>query len=105
MNFSGVRVRYEYDFLAKTHFIEVVPNEIYHLDDKYIQWESNMFDSFTDLYPDQNICFLSDDSIVSIEDASDILYGKAYSSVPTEQKTISIHPDRYSSPARKAVGH
>ena len=59
LEFPKTRVRYEHDNSSETHFIEVVPNEIYHLDTQYIQWESEMFDRFVDLFPEENICFIS----------------------------------------------
>ena len=65
--FSKTRVRYEHDFSSETHFIEVVPNEIYHSDNQYIQWESEMFDHFVDKFPEENICFISDDSLVGLD--------------------------------------
>lgn len=65
--FPKTRVRYEHDNSSETHFIEVVPNEIYHLDAQYIQWESEMFDRFIELFPEQNICFISDDALVGLD--------------------------------------
>lgn len=65
--FTKTRVRYEHDSMSETHFIEVVPNEIYHLDAQYIQWESEMFDRFVALFPEENICFISDDALVGLD--------------------------------------
>lgn len=92
MNFPKTRVRYEYDILAKIHFVEVLPNEVYHLDDNYIRWESNLFDEFIDLFPEENICFISDDSTVGIELANSVFYGKEYTSISTKQDSIKINP-------------
>jgi len=65
--FSKVRVRYEYDENALVHTIEVLPNEIYHLDEEYILWERQMFEKFISSYSTENICFISDDALVGIE--------------------------------------
>ncbi|MCW1735251.1 hypothetical protein [Anaerorudis cellulosivorans] len=65
--FPGTRVRYEHDEKSNTHFIEVVPNEVYHFDNKYIQWESKFFDEFTEQFPSEIICFISDDALVGID--------------------------------------
>ena len=78
--FQQTRVRYEFDMIAKTHFIEVVPNEVYHLDKNYIQWESIFFESFIRKYPDQNICFLSDDVKVGLEKIDFELIGTNFTS-------------------------
>jgi hypothetical protein len=71
--FPKVRVRYEYRDRAEAHFIEVIPNEIYHLDEKYILWESEMYDKFTNNFPIQGICFVSDDAFVGIDHAEYVL--------------------------------
>ncbi|MDR3706616.1 MAG: hypothetical protein P4L28_12015 [Paludibacteraceae bacterium] len=77
-DFSNTRVRYEFDSTIETHFIEIVPNEVYHLDQKYLQWESEMFDRFIQLYPDQNICFISDDAIVGLDRVEFELVGEKF---------------------------
>lgn len=67
LEFPKTRVRYEHDNSSETHFIEVVPNDVYHLDTQYIKWESEMFDRFIELFPEQNICFISDDALVGLD--------------------------------------
>ena len=64
--FSNVRVRYEFDSYSDVHLIEITPNNIYHLDSNYIEWENNLFEDFVGKYPTENICFISDDSYVEI---------------------------------------
>lgn len=76
--FPHIRVRYEYDGMAEVHVVEVVPNEVYRLDDAYIKWEEQMIDGFIQRFPTQNICFVSDDALVGIRDAEYILEGLAY---------------------------
>lgn len=88
--FPKTRVRYEYDSLAKVHIVEVVPNQIYHLDGKYIQWESSLFDKFIREFPNENICFISDDAIVGIEIASSTLYGEEYTAVTTNKEALEV---------------
>ena len=65
-SFPNTRVRYEYDVDANVHCIEVVPNQIYHLDNDYIKWENHFTDNFRKSFPCQNIYFFSDNSIVGI---------------------------------------
>jgi hypothetical protein len=88
--FPNVHVRYEYDKYALVHFIEVVPNNVYHFDSKYIAWESNLDDKFVEFFPTENICFISDDAPVGIENAELILYGKNFIPVSTEKEAIII---------------
>lgn len=78
IKFPSTRVRYEYDINANVHCIEVVPSEIYHLAESYINWENNLADKFIELYPDQNICFFSDDAIVGIKSVQFELSGSKY---------------------------
>jgi hypothetical protein len=67
VNFPQTTIRYEFDQLSDVHFLEVVPNSVYHLDEKYCAWENEMYDRFIASYPDQNICFISDDAIVGLD--------------------------------------
>ena len=76
--FSKVRVRYEYDENALVHTIEVLPNDIYHLDEDYILWEMQVFEKFIKIYQTENICFISDDALVGIENPIFIKEGLDY---------------------------
>ena len=64
-DFPETRVRYEHDKLSDTHFVEVVPNKVYHLNKRYIACESKMFDEFVDQFLYENIGFISDDALSS----------------------------------------
>jgi len=76
--FTNVRVRYEYDEGAKVHIVEVLPNDVYRLDEEYILWERQMFHRFVEVYNTENICFISDDALVGIENAELVLCGSDY---------------------------
>lgn len=65
--FPQTRVRYENDEAANTHFIEIVPNEVYHLDNEYLRWEGDFFKRFVTKFPNESICFISDDAIVGLD--------------------------------------
>lgn len=73
--FTKTRVRYEYDQSASVHFVEVVPNEIYHFDDEYIKWEDDVYERFVSMFPNQNICFVSDDDLTGVDYPELILEG------------------------------
>ena len=97
-DFPQTRVRYEHDKLSDTHFVEVVPNDIYHLSDKYIMWESRMFDEFVDQFPRENIGFISDDALVGLENVDfelkgiyfDIPYSSFIESNVIEAKNLEV---------------
>ena len=88
--FSKVRVRYEYNTNSLVHLIEIVPNNIYHLDENYILWESEMFDNFVDVYPAENICFISDDALVGIEKAMYVKEGLDYAPFSTKEESYAF---------------
>ena len=95
-NFPKTRVRYENDTYSNTHSIEVVPNDIYRLDKDYIAWEEHFFDNFITIFPDQNICFISDDAIVGLDKVDFELFGKEFEShgqiiIPTSSNKISTN--------------
>ncbi len=76
--FPNTRIRYEFDIDANVHCVEVVPNDIYHLENDYINWENNFTNNFIVLFPYQNICFFSDDAIVGINNIQFELIGSKY---------------------------
>lgn len=76
--FTQTRVRYEFDPSAFTHYVEVVPNSVYHLDEVYIAWESDFYELFTTQYPNQNICFISDDALVGLDEIQFELVGTSF---------------------------
>jgi hypothetical protein len=97
-DFPETRVRYEHDKLSDTHFVEVVPNEVYHLSEKYIAWESKMFDEFVDQFPLENIGFISDDALVGLDNIDfelkgiyfDIPYFSSKESIIIEETNLEI---------------
>jgi len=76
--FPQTRVRYEYDMNSIVHTIEVVPNEVYHLNGEYISWENAFTEAFIQEFPDQNICFVSDDSLAGIDEIQLELFGRDF---------------------------
>lgn len=77
-DFKNVKVRYEFDPYSYIHIIEVVPNNVYHLDNDYIKWENQLFGSFVEEYPAENIGFISDDSYIEIENPIFVKAGECY---------------------------
>jgi len=62
-----LKVRYENHTASNTHFIEVVPSSAFNNNDEFERLEEEITFEFIDKYPNQNICFLSENSIVGIE--------------------------------------
>ena len=92
--FPQIRARYEYDRRIESHFIEVIPNDVYHLDDAYIAWENNMTDEFIALFPTQNICFISDDAVVGIRNTEYIIEGLEFAPISVDkQPSVTVAPN------------
>ena len=64
---SYVNCRYEYDSISNTHLIEVIPNSVYKSDVDYQQAETSVIDEFINRFPYENVCFITDDSLVEIQ--------------------------------------
>ena len=88
--FSKTRVRYEYDADSLVHIVEVLPNEVYHLDRDYIEWEEEFYNRFVLLFPAENICFISDDALVEISSPELVLEGLEYAPITSSNETSNI---------------
>ena len=78
LKFPTVRARYDYHELSATHSIEVVPNELYYFDDKFNEWQRDTLVEFMDLFDEESLCFLTDNSIVGIDKVDFELCGQYY---------------------------
>jgi len=91
-DFSKVRVRYEYDEMSRSHFIEIVPNTIFHSDNDLKKWECTLLDKFVTYCPTENICFISDDDLFKIENIIYIKEGLDYAPVSTVVESVAFDP-------------
>ena len=92
-DFSKVRVRYEHSEMSRSHFIEIVPNAIFHSDNDLKEWEYNFWDKFVSLYPTESICFISDDALVGIENDMYIKEGLDYAPFSTNDESFTFDPN------------
>jgi hypothetical protein len=74
--FKKVHVRYEYKALSGIHFVEIIPYEIYQ-SDACTDWMSAVHDE-AELYPTCDICFISDNAFVGIDNAEYEFSGAEY---------------------------
>lgn len=88
--FSKTRIRYEYDKNALVHVVEVLPNEVYHLDSEYIAWENDFYSRFVAQFPLENICFISDDALVGIENPELVIEGLEYAPITYLNETPNV---------------
>lgn len=90
--FHQTRARYEIGNDGVTHIIEIVPNEVYHMDDSYLEWEDQFFNDFVRQFPYENICFITDDSALSIIRPIFTVEGLSYAPISTHEETgFEIH--------------
>ena len=76
--FPSIRIRYQYDWAAVVHCIEIVPKKIHKSNTDYIKWEDDFCLKFIEKFPDQNIYFFTSDSLVGIEELHFELLGPKY---------------------------
>ncbi len=81
--FTKTKASYEYDSSTLVHFVEVVPNEIFRHNSDYINWEEDMYQRFISSFPDQTICFVSDDDPVRVEFPEEFFEGIDYAPYTT----------------------
>lgn len=72
--FEDVKIRYEYRANTYSHIIEVIPLVFFDGDEQYMLAESNLEDEFESLFPQENIVFVSEDSLTEIKNP-DLLLG------------------------------
>jgi hypothetical protein len=66
---DGIKIRYEYRDYIHTHIIEVLPINIFELNQKYISLEMEIQDQFEELYGEkEEILFISSESLNEIHD-------------------------------------
>lgn len=73
-----LRCRYEWIDAADTHLIEVLPSRAYHLNDEYREIESEITQEFLSRYPNENICFITEGSAITIEGEYKTFEGRAW---------------------------
>lgn len=74
-----IKCSYEFDKDSNVHLIEIEPLSIYNTDQKYFDAESEITFSFIDKFPNENICFVSENSLIKVENPSFIKVGELFS--------------------------
>lgn len=87
-SFPQARVRYEHDADIDTHFVEILPNELYHLKEDYMDWEEQVFDDFVEMFPGESIGFITDDALVGLENVEYELRGTLFDKIYTTSRDI-----------------
>ncbi len=69
LNFPDLCIRYEYQSDRRRHLIEVLPSLVFHNDLDYMKAESELESDFERLFPEEEVIFISADSLLSIRNA------------------------------------
>jgi hypothetical protein len=67
--FKGIRIKYKYIEKNKSHLVEVIPADFMQGNEDYFKEEAQIMEEFEQLFPDESIDFISNDSDIRIEDA------------------------------------
>lgn len=94
----SIKCRYEFNLNSSVHLIEVMPFSVYELNSKYVECEAKIVFSFIDNFPNENVCFISYDSLVKILSPSYTKAGLLFATInwhtSIEQKIEQIVPVR-----------
>ena len=67
--FSEIHIRYEYRKNTNSHIIEVIPLSVFYKNKDYIKAEIWLEKQFENLFPDEDIVFISENSLTQIKNA------------------------------------
>jgi len=65
--FNDIQIKYWIYFEYKTHLVEVIPAEFMVQNEDYFKEEAQIIEQFNELFPSENIFFISDDSPIQIQ--------------------------------------
>jgi hypothetical protein len=66
--FNNIKIQYEYNANTATHIIEINPINFFK-NENYIILEAELEEKFENLFPDQSIIFISENSLSKIKNA------------------------------------
>jgi len=88
---EGIEIRYEFKKSISTHFIEVKPLDLFNSNRLYIEKEIKLEDKFSKLFPNEDLVFISQDSLSKIDNPDLILPFKI--NYKQENKSINFDVD------------
>ena len=65
--FGGIQIRYEYRANTQSHIIEIIPLSFFESNAHYMEFEAMIEDEFEQLFTNENIVFVSQDSLTEIK--------------------------------------
>jgi hypothetical protein len=90
--FSDIKIRYEYKANTQSHIIEVVPSSFFEKNEEYMSYESDFEEEFENSFPDENILFISEESLTEInETILELGYNNFKIEISSFDDTISVN--------------
>jgi len=77
-SFDNVSCAYQFDSVCDTHYIKILPTEIFEDSDDLAILQADIIDAFNNSYPNQSIIFITDGSLISIGEPEYIVSGSSY---------------------------
>lgn len=65
--FKGIHIKYKYIPGERSHLVEIIPADFMQGNEDYFKEEAQIIEEFDQLYPDESIDFISNDSDIRIE--------------------------------------
>ena len=66
---DGIEIRYEFKKSTFTHIVEVKPLDLFNSNSLYIEKEIELEEKFSELFPNEDLVFVSENSLSKIEEA------------------------------------
>lgn len=67
LELENVEISYEHRASTSTHIVEVKPNSVYKTCEKYINREIELENSFYEIFPNETLLFISEESLTKIK--------------------------------------
>lgn len=74
LKFEEIQIRYEFRENTQSHLVEIIPSSLFEKNETYLEEEAKIEDEFEDLYPTENIVFITKGSLTEIKKV-DLTFG------------------------------
>ena len=74
VKFEEIRIRYEFRENTQSHLVEIIPSSLFEKNETYLKEEAKIEDEFENLYPTENIIFITKGSLTEIKKV-DLTFG------------------------------
>ena len=92
---DNIFIKYEFRRSISTHIVEITPLTIFESDKNYINLEIDLEENFQKLFPEEEIIFVSNDSLITVNNSEFEFTGwllEYNSTPPYQQSNIEVNP-------------